>query len=457
MARKRSDSGTAPAVKLAEVHVHDPLPGRPATYVRLVNTGPEPVELAGWTLELDGTPLRFPPGSLLKSGQSCAVAREPEAYARQHGELPEYGYGPGHPSVRPMERPEGEPELAPWAGRALLRDPDGRLADALYWGNLQPGPGWEGQPVPSPPPGEVIHRVRGEEVPARAGAPAPDVADTDTAGEWEPNPSWLGRRVLRPGQTLLPLAAFRTRRPVVAFVAPDSGYAALAPVLDGARHTLDICLYQFTSPVLLEKVIAACRRGVAVRLLLDGSPYGGVLDKTRYVARQVAAAGGRVRWLGENKQLQVPKRYRYIHAKYVVADRNRSVVLSENFSRHSLPVHPRGGNRGWGVVVRSRVLARYLAGVFAADWDPAKADTHPFMSGDETWGGPPADFQPELADVRGGYEPRFAAERVRGRAQITPILAPDHTLYRQGAILGLLAGARESIQVQVQYIPVNWL
>lgn len=434
---------------ITAAYIHDLTPGRAAGFIRIANTGRAPVTLTGWRLVLDGKGLLFPGGAGIGPGREIHVARDALAFQRLTGAWPEWQYA-GRSSRAPrLEAPDGLPDPSPWTGSAVLLDPDGRPVDALAWGSLAVEvPGWAGAPLPSAPPGEVYLRARDER--------SWRLLDTGRRRDWKQGHLWLPLRSYRVGQSDFPPQTFTVEGPITASVAPDCTLAALVPVLDGARRSIDLNLYQITSAALYNRLVAAVHRGVRLRVFLDGTPAQPLLDKTRYLARMLAEHGADVRWMISDPRQGVMKRYRYNHAKYAVVDGRQVLVWSENWSRHSFPERVGGGNRGWGLFVESPALARYLAGVFAADWDPGRPDSIPLLPGHPQWGGLPENPDSGSGDPQYGYRPQFRPLTVRGRCRVTPVLAPDHALMETGGIIGLLRRAVSSLEVECQYIPLHW-
>src|SRR5439155_1055932 len=116
----------------------------------------------------------------------------------------------------------------------------------------------------------------------------------------------------------------------------------------------------------------AARRGVRVRVLLDGGPVGGIDSDEHNVSRGLAAAGVDVRWMTGGKD--IVKRYRFLHAKYALVDASAAWIGSENFGESGFP-DGRKGNRGWSVVLEDAALTRALGRVFESDFDPRRRDT----------------------------------------------------------------------------------
>ena len=144
---------------------------------------------------------------------------------------------------------------------------------------------------------------------------------------------------------------------VTGFVLPDSPGLPVE-TLRSARHRLFLAGYTFTSERVAGALVAAERRGVDVRVLVDADPVGGRTARGAAALDRLAAAGVDVAVLGGPRA-----RFDYHHPKYAVVD-DRALVLTENWKPAGV-----GGrsSRGWGAVVESSSLATDLAGLFRAD------------------------------------------------------------------------------------------
>lgn len=143
-----------------------------------------------------------------------------------------------------------------------------------------------------------------------------------------------------------------------AFVLPDSPDRTVS-ALESAEDRLYVAGYTFTSDRLTDVLIAAERTDVDVRLLLDGSPVGGVTDRQARQLDRLIAADVAVRLLSGSHT-----RYRHHHPKYAVVD-GSVLVTTENFK----PAGTGGmSSRGWGVVLEDEEVADGVADVHESDW-----------------------------------------------------------------------------------------
>ncbi|PSP83201.1 phospholipase [Halobacteriales archaeon QS_1_68_17] len=322
---------------------------------------PGETNLTGWTLADGETTVRFPDRTV--AGR-IAFAADPRR-ARNATDHPVY-------------RVDGSLALANGGERIELRY-DGQVVDALAYRDA--------------PEGEVGRR-------------------TDAGLRWRPV-----------GATDFDVVRARGGR-VRAFVLPD-GAAVPAEVLAGADRRVFLAAYTLTSRRVVSELARKARRGVVVRVLVEGGPVGGMTRRQARLLDRLSAAGAGVTVVDEPRA-----RYAFHHAKYAVVD-DRAVVLTENWK----PAGTGGrSSRGWGVVVTQRTAVERLAAVFRADsgWRDGVPWTA-FRAGRE--------FEPPGA-ASGTYPERFSPARVRVES-VAVLVAPDNA---ERGLVSLLDGANESIE-----------
>ncbi len=211
-----------------------------------------------------------------------------------------------------------------------------------------------------------------------------------------------------------------------AFVLPDAPGAPIETLRTADRRLL-VAGYTFTSSRAADALASAADRGVAVRLLVDAGPVGGLTRREANVLDSLVARGVEVRVLGHSLA-----RYEFHHPKYAVAD-DRALVLTENWKPAGTGGH---GSRGWGVVVRDEGTADRLAAVFRADADWRGATPWDEFSRGESF---------ETANASDGrYPSKLAPENVSvDSAEL--LVAPDNA---ESNLVALLDSANESIRVQ---------
>jgi phosphatidylserine/phosphatidylglycerophosphate/cardiolipin synthase-like enzyme len=234
------------------------------------------------------------------------------------------------------------------------------------------------------------------------------------------------------GRRWRPLGA--TDRPVItagpgrvrAFVLPDAG-GLPARFLGRADERIRLAGYTLTSRRVTDALVAAHRRNVSVRVLVDGAPVGGMATAQVRRLNRLARAGVDVRVLGGPRA-----RYRFHHPKYAVVD-DRALVTTENWKPAGV-----GGraSRGWGVVTNQSAVVAGLAATFRADatW----RDAIPWVRARE-------DVDPVEAESATG---RFGRRTAPARLPVSEtrlLVAPDNA---EASVVDLLAGANESIWIE---------
>jgi phosphatidylserine/phosphatidylglycerophosphate/cardiolipin synthase-like enzyme len=147
-------------------------------------------------------------------------------------------------------------------------------------------------------------------------------------------------------------------------VMPDDSARPILDAIAGAKKSLRIKMFLFSDPALLSGVIAAQKRGVKVRVMLNPARRGGEPEneKTR---KKLEKAGVEV--IDSNPAFAVT------HEKSMVVDDETAFVKSLNWETKNLTE-----TRDYAVTTaRRREVAEVVAG-FEADWhrkkfDPGKA------------------------------------------------------------------------------------
>ncbi len=153
---------------------------------------------------------------------------------------------------------------------------------------------------------------------------------------------------------------------------PDNSRRLIATFIDEARHTLDVQHPKFVDATVIDRLSAAQRRGVRVRVLCGGkhglSPWD--MHDTFASLRILGRGDVKVR---RQKHLKV-------HAKLLVVDGERALMGSMNLDRSAFDLR-----RELGAVVQAPAIVERLQELFDHDWhkaehweapDPLAFDTH---------------------------------------------------------------------------------
>ena len=138
-------------------------------------------------------------------------------------------------------------------------------------------------------------------------------------------------------------------------VLPDDGAHAIIDPIQAARHSLNIRMFLFTDPTLLEAVIAARRRGVNVRVMLNPARRDGTSDND--FARDVLlAAGVSVR--------DSSKAFAVTHQKSMVIDGRVGFIESLNWETRDLTE-----TRDYAIQTTGKAEVAEMVRCFDADWE----------------------------------------------------------------------------------------
>jgi len=138
-------------------------------------------------------------------------------------------------------------------------------------------------------------------------------------------------------------------------VQPDDGITPILKTIEGAKRSLDIKMFQFTDPVLIESVIAAHKRGVKVRVMLNPSRFTGEHDNDEAFE------------FFKNAKVPIkdtnPK-YPITHEKSMVVDGKQAFIMTLNWAPKYF-----GLTRDYGLVTNDPEEVAEVAGCFDADWN----------------------------------------------------------------------------------------
>lgn len=228
--------------------------------------------------------------------------------------------------------------------------------------------------------------------------------DTDTAADWAQMRDDVinGRKVRYPGWDLDPFfftARITQTANLTVAIAPDNAYQAVVNQINSAQDSLLIETLTFENAALAQALAAAAGRGVAITVLLEGSPAGGLPDQERWVCQTIETAGGACWFMISDDALNIHDRYRFLHAKFILIDGQRALISSENLSPNSLPNDDKSdgtwGRRGVILITDAPGVVSHLQALWAADFNPAgHNDLFRWQAGHDTYGAPPAGFVP---------------------------------------------------------------
>jgi phosphatidylserine/phosphatidylglycerophosphate/cardiolipin synthase-like enzyme len=354
-------------------------------YIVLSGTG----LLDGITISDGRGGFRFPEGTRIDG--SLVIARSGPAFLESHGFLPDFewlDYSPDMPDVI-----RGDALRLANAGDTLMVYENGVLVQSVTWpGDVRPR---EGQ----------IHYL--------------------DEGVWDRRPLMMGQSRFEP--------VIYHNVTVTVFVSPDASLETFLSAIDSADREILVNIYEFSHPLVTESLVAARDRNVAVTLLAEGGPVGGISQEEKAALNRLNRSGIAVYAMSPQPGGHAP--YRYDHAKYMVIDKKAVLVTSENFKFSGFPPKCITGNRGWGVIAEDEGLAGYFRDLFATDvGGPAI----------QPYAGEPGTMEFPTA---GQYAPEFYPQTFTG-ATVRPVIAPDTS----SGISEMIRSATTSIEIEQAYI-----
>jgi hypothetical protein len=284
------------------------------------------------------------------------------------------------------------------AGDDIYLYKDGKLLDAVSYGNVTASPGWSGDSLPS------VTKSSGKYL-LRIG-----VVDTDTAKDWIVTSFGLTNHPFDP--------SLKFDAIVTPFIFPDSKGEQIYRTFENAKSEIVISIYQLTN---INLVALLCqlesRTGadhVDVRITLEGAVLGADLTSELALMKALVDAGGEVRLINDSVSGNY-ERYSYFHNKYAVVDDAIVIITSENWTTGNLGSGT--GNRGWGAVIESAEYAAYMKDIFENDHSKDYGDVRDLI-----------DYAPgAVAKTNLTYSPPGMQKVQSFTAKVTPILSPDNS------------------------------
>jgi cardiolipin synthase len=151
---------------------------------------------------------------------------------------------------------------------------------------------------------------------------------------------------------------------------PTNAKASVLSIIDGAKHTLAVEDEEMDDPAVTTALAAAARRGVHVTITMTAD------SEWDQAFAELAKAGAHIHLYRDVSSAL------YIHAKAIVADGQRVLVGSQNFSVASL-----GYNRELGILTSNPQVVAGIAATMAHDYAGAASYSPPAGSGAKSGSG----------------------------------------------------------------------
>jgi phosphatidylserine/phosphatidylglycerophosphate/cardiolipin synthase-like enzyme len=192
------------------------------------------------------------------------------------------------------------------------------------------------------------------------------------------------------------LSELGLRGAVTYWTTPDpNGHQPFLDLIDRSHSTLFLEMFHLDDPKIVQALIAAKKRGVDVKVILNGT--GGDLTSARLgpAYRQLLAAGVEVR--GSSPKFSIT------HTKAMIADGKTAIISSINLTNEVATT------RDHGVRLEDESVIAEMQSVFDADWANAEQKTRttpPLSNPNLIWS--PVDSRQKLVDLIGAARQSIA-------------------------------------------------
>jgi cardiolipin synthase len=262
--------------------------------------------------------------------------------------------------------------------------------------------------------------------------------------------------------TLFLSASLAQAFPAKFAVGPDNNQVLALSTILSAQKTLEINVYQLDHPSIVAAILDRISAGVAVSLLIEGHPVGGISPTGRTALFKIKDAILKKNALDHsNSQChlyimsaknKLDRRYRFDHAKYMVVDHRKTLVSSENLTTGGHANPGRKGSRGWDVLLEEPAFAKELLDVFTndvnfggdildlvenANYEIRPLPTHSTGSTATILRQTPSEFGVTEGDVKS-----------------TVLITSPNSL---AGLVEMIQSAKNTIEVEEMTLPITWL
>jgi cardiolipin synthase A/B len=164
-------------------------------------------------------------------------------------------------------------------------------------------------------------------------------------------------------------------------IEPAAGFSPVYGLINGARRSIDVTMYEFADTTAEHDLAAAAKRGVQVHVILD--------------ERQKSLNSNTFSYLSSHRVKVVwsSSRFTYTHQKTVVVDGSKAVIMTANLTSRYYPT-----SRDFLVIDTNRADVAAITAVFDADF--AHRAVSPGDGADLVWS--PTDSQDKLLALING-------------------------------------------------------
>ncbi|PKY10053.1 GTP-binding protein [Acidithiobacillus marinus] len=235
------------------------------------------------------------------------------------------------------------------------------------------------------------------------------------------------------------------------YIEPHAGVFPIIHLINHARHEVSVGVYYLSDRPILKALKAAHARGVEVRVIIEGKPYGMKPWEVRKEEKEIEATGATLK-LAPYRFTSHGDHYAFLHAKYVVTG-HEAEIGTANFDWSAFH-----RNREYLYVTQNPTVVKAANAVFNADWHNHRAPAYAHHVLVLSPGTSAAQIisvirQPGPIDIEseemGPYKPTLDAIAAKGRLARVILPASINTQDKQDVAF------LEQHGVQVRLLPVK--
>lgn len=144
------------------------------------------------------------------------------------------------------------------------------------------------------------------------------------------------------------------------FVEPSAGEAPVLHAIRAAQRSVWVEVYLLTDHAVIYALEDAAQRGIDVRVMLEGNPYGSGATSPQQTLQELQAAGIQAK--------AANPAFRYTHEKAIIIDGATLLIMTANLTKSALGGTSYAENREYGVIDTAANDVREAATIFTADW-----------------------------------------------------------------------------------------
>ncbi len=152
----------------------------------------------------------------------------------------------------------------------------------------------------------------------------------------------------------------QTCKCLTVYPVPETSSAVLLKAIESATKSVRVKMYLFTLDDVRNALVAAAKRGVDVRVLLELNPSGGAATNVDFY-NAIKGSPIRFRWTSYD--------FRFTHEKSMVIDDQIGMIMTYNFTASGVRT-----NRGYGILDSRAEDVVEMIRVYEADWEKTIPD-----------------------------------------------------------------------------------